>query len=108
VVARTLGIAEAVEGHLALAAEVERRIRAVLEDRDDVSARCADLVVGLTQLGEVLAAERSAEVAHEGHDQGAVAPAIRKLNLSVARLERDVGKRVPGVELAHRGGAYRV
>jgi hypothetical protein len=30
------------------------------------------------------------------------------VNLTVACLERDVGERVPGAELPHRRGAYRV
>ena len=80
-VALALRVAEAVERHVALAAEVERGLGPVLEDRHDVPAGSPDLVVGLTQLGEVLAAERSAEVAHEGHDQRAVAPAIGELHL---------------------------
>jgi hypothetical protein len=57
-------VTQAVERDAPLAAEVEGRLGSVLEDRDHVRARRPELVVVLAQLDELLAAERSAEVAH--------------------------------------------
>ena len=98
VVALTLGVAEAVERDAPLAAEVERRLGAVLEDRDHVRPRLAELLVVLAQLDELLAAERSAEVAHERHHERPVAPALRERDVSLARLERQIGERVAGLQ----------
>jgi hypothetical protein len=101
-VARALRVTETVERDIALPAEVESRVGAVLEDRDDLSPGGPDVLVGLAQLGEVLAAEWSPEVAHESHDQRLRAPALRELHLAVARFELHVGERVPRFEPAHR------
>src|SRR5205814_699889 len=76
VVSLTVGVAEAVKRHPALPAEVEGRFGPVLEDRDDVRARLPELVVLPAQLGEVLAAEGSAETAHEGHYERTFTPAL--------------------------------
>jgi hypothetical protein len=47
---------------------VEGRLGAVLEHGYDLASQRTDLLVGLAQLGKVLAARRSPEVAHEGHN----------------------------------------
>jgi NAD(P)-dependent dehydrogenase (short-subunit alcohol dehydrogenase family) len=52
----------------------------------------------LTQLSELLAAERSAEVAHERHYQRALAQALRQRDLAVARLERQIGELVAALQ----------
>ena len=90
VVALALGVAQAVERDVALAAEVERGLGAVLEDRHDVAARFPDLVVVLTQLDELLAAEGSPEMAHEGHDQRPVAPALGERDVALAGFDGQV------------------
>jgi ketosteroid isomerase-like protein len=99
VVALAFGIAEAVERHAALPAEVEGGVGPVLEDRDDVRPGRPELLVVLTQLGELFAAERSAEVAHEGHYERPVAPALGECDLALARLEVNV--REPVALLQH-------
>src|SRR5439155_9881790 len=86
------------EGDAALAAEVVGRISPVLEDRHDVPARPADLLVMLAQLDELLAAERSAEVAHEGHDQRPVAPALGERHVALAGLDVEVRELVAFLE----------
>ena len=48
------------------------------------------------QLDEVLAAERSAEMAHERHHEWLLAPALRQVNLAFPRLEREVREGVAG------------
>ena len=73
---------------VALAAEVVGRLGAVLEDGDHVRPGLPELLVGLAQLGEVLTAERSPEMAHEGHHQRPVAPALGERHVALARTRR--------------------
>jgi len=103
VVALTLGIAEAVERHVPLAAEVVRRLRPVLEYRDNVRPRFAELLVMLAQLDELLAAERSAEVAHERDHQRPLAPTLGEDDVALARLDVQIGELVAGLQ--HRSRA---
>jgi hypothetical protein len=93
-VALTVRVTETVEWDAALPAEVKGRLGPILEDRDHVGAGLPEFLVGLTQLGEVLPAERSPKMTHEGHDERAVAPALRKRHFSVARLDSQVRERV--------------
>ena len=55
--------------------------------------------MGLTQLGEVLAAVGSAEVALEGHHERALLPALLQGDPTLGGLEREVGELVPDGEL---------
>jgi hypothetical protein len=57
--------------------------------------------VGPIQLDQVLAAERSAEVTHEGDDEHAPAPPLTELDRPVDGLERDLGERVALSEAGH-------
>jgi hypothetical protein len=50
------------------------------------------------QLGEVLAAERSAEVAHERHHERLLTPALGQAHLTLTRLEGDLREAVAGLE----------
>ena len=79
-----LRVAEAVERHAAVATEVACRLTAVLEHGDDIRAGCAEVLVGLAQLDEVLAAERSAEVAHERDHERHPAPALSDGDVTLA------------------------
>ena len=83
-------VTEAVEWNAPLSAEVIRGFGPILKDGDDVGPGLPELLVGLAQLSEVFTAERSAEVAHEGHDKWPLAPALGEPNVALARLEHDV------------------
>ncbi len=78
------------EGGIALAARVSQTgerglepvaeglslLRVALRDGNDAAACGADLVGALTELLQVLPAERSAEVTKEGEHQGTFAPQL--------------------------------
>jgi hypothetical protein len=102
-VALTIGVAETVERDAALPAEVECRIRAVLEDRDRVTAGRSDLVVSPAQLSEVLSTKWSPKMASEGHDERSLSPAVRQRYLALAGLDVEVRKLVAFFE--HDPGA---
>jgi hypothetical protein len=102
VVGLTLGIAQALQLDLALAAEVAGGLRAVLERAHHLAARRADLLPGPIQLDQVLSAERSAEVAHERHYDRAVAPALAQRDRPVDRLERYLREGVAFLEAGHQ------
>jgi hypothetical protein len=57
--------------------------------------------VGPIQLDQVLAAERSAEVTHEGDYDRAPPPPLAELDRPIDRLDRDLGERVALGEAAH-------
>lgn len=98
VVGLTLGIAEAVKRHVALAAEVVGRIRSVLEHGDDIRAGRPEVFIVLAQLDELFAAERSAEVAHERHHEGRSAVAVGEIHFAFPRLEPQFRELVSGIQ----------
>src|SRR6185437_10441053 len=91
-VARAARVAQALERHAAAVAEAHRRLRAVLEDRDDLAAGRPQLLVAAAELNQVLAAEGAAEVAHESDHEGLPGPALGQPHRSFERLQADVWK----------------
>jgi len=57
--------------------------------------------VGLPQLGKVLAARRSAEVAHESHYKRALLPPTPEPDRPFERLNDEIGESIINGELAH-------
>jgi hypothetical protein len=54
--------------------------------------------VVLTQLGKLFSTEGSPEVAHEGHDQRPVAPALGERHVALAGLDVKVRELVAGLQ----------
>jgi hypothetical protein len=71
---------------------VERGLGPVLEHGHHVAAERSDLLVGLAQLGEVLAAGRSAKMAHKRHDERTISPPIAQLDRPIGVKKREIGK----------------
>jgi hypothetical protein len=80
---------------------MEGRLGAVLEHGDHVASERPDLLVGLAQLGKVLAARRSAEMSHESDNQRPNPPSILQLDSPVGGLEDNARESIILGKLAH-------